>query len=84
MNDCIHRWEVVGTTATCMDCFAIQPKREGCVIGPQWMQKTIAIDHTGNTKAAPPVLGAKAVYFLTDGHYGLLWKHKGWLMPSVQ
>jgi hypothetical protein len=34
-----HRWEVIGTTATCIDCLTIQPKREGGVIGPQWVEE---------------------------------------------
>jgi hypothetical protein len=26
--------------------------------------------------------GRRRVWFLTKGHYGLLWKHVGWLMPG--
>ena len=43
-----------------------------------------AFDYAGKCKATPPVPGAVAVYWLTKGQFGLLWKHKGWLMPQVQ
>ena len=79
---CSHRWEVVGTWATCMDCGTLQPKKEGGVIGPQWEPKTIAFDDTHQTENEP-VPGARAVYFLIHGPRGICWEHKGWMMPSV-
>ncbi len=51
---------------------------------PHPLPKMTAIDYAGTTQAEPPVPGAKAVYWIMQGHYGLQWEHKGWLMPTVR
>lgn len=45
-------------------------------------RQTVIEPNTG-VKPDQPVPGARRVFWLIKGQFGLRWKHVGWLMPEV-